>query len=765
MNYRTLPTTFSLVQPNEKKPYYIPIQCKEVYPYFEKQGAPLIQLHGQWKKIRVNDPKLTMRIRDVNALDKLRREVAGITLKDFNDQQMIDHFLPGVENRIGHKAASHGEGMETYEAGVWYRKIIKVKKQSNKIYLFKALSMSCVADLFINDIHIGTHEGSFNPFSFDVTHALLEGENVFALRVHNIPWGSRIDTIPAQSGSDYFNYTGVIHDFWIEEIPMVSVRRVDLVSRSLEEMEATIIIVNKSELDQKLSLNFEVYSTHITHKNLGTDFAKDLIDTSLFKLPTQTIEIKSDSFERVSFLFNTSNLKAWGLLDPHLYVLKTTTAEETLFHEFGVRTLSTNKRSILLNGKAVFLNGMARHEESLDKGRSLSHEDIVSECLELNKMNLNFTRTGHYPNHPLTYRVLDRLGIASMMEVPLWQHENEHFKAQINRRLDQQMWREMIFTQRNRPSVFLWSTQNECNGNDYRLAYNRLLVNDLRKCFDDGRLTTQSAAADRPGYSDPSMDPLDVLGYTLYFGVFHGQPHNTESPYIENAYLGTYDYLKAAHRTHKKPIIVSEYGLWSSAGESVQLAVTLNNLRAFTELRNLNFDGSECEKGFVTGINYWTINDWFVNHNAWIQSMGFKTLERKEKPIVFKLRPLYERLIHPRIGADSDHNLFKGHRYISGPNAVLYLNANGFDASKWAFLVIKADDPMYNEGFELIISDKKGEIQTLHVERMDERMVFHLWMLNPHFLKEMIALTISTTSTDRRIHLRQIDCVNSFKKS
>ena len=758
MNYRTLPSTFSLVQLNEKVPHYIPMQCKEVYPYFEKQGFPTIQLHGTWKKIRVNDPKLTMRIRDVNALDKLKQEVPGITLRNFDDQHLLDHVLPGVENRIGHKAASHGEGMETYEAGVWYRKIIKVKKQTNKIYLFKALSMGSVADLFINDVHIGTHEGSFNPFSFDVTKALVEGENVFALRVHNILLGSRIDTIPAQAGSDYFNYTGVIHDFWIEEVPWVSVRRVDLVSKSLKETELTLIVVNRSSQDHKLTMNFEVYSTNITSKNLGSDYAKDLIDASLFRLQAKTIDVKSNSIERVSFKVDTSSLKPWGLLDPHLYVLKTTTEEETLYHEFGVRTLSTNKHSILLNGKAVFLNGMARHEESLDKGRSISHEDIVSECLELKKMNLNFSRTGHYPNHPLTYRVLDRLGMASMMEVPLWQHENEHFKAQINRRIDQQMWREMIFTQRNRPSVFLWSTQNECNGNDYRLTYNRLLVNDLRKCFDDGRLTTQSSAADRPGYSDPSMDPLDVLGFTLYFGIFHGQPHNTETPYVDNAYLGTLDYLKAAYKTHKKPIVVSEYGLWSSAGDVAQLSVIMNNLRAFIELRNLNFDGSESERGFVTGINYWTINDWFVNHNTWIQSMGFKTLERKDKPIVLRVKPLYERLIHPRLGVNSDHNLFKGHRYITGPNAVLYLNATGFDASKWPFLVIKADDPMYNDGFELNISNRKGEIQTLKAERMDENMVFHLWMLNPDFLREMIALTISTTSSERRIHLRRIDC-------
>jgi len=260
------------------------------------------------------------------------------------------------------------------------------------------------------------------------------------------------------------------------------------------------------------------------------------------------------------------------------------------------------------------------------------------------------------------------------------------------------------------------------------------------------------------------MAPLDVLGYTMYYGIFHGQPHDTQHPDLDNAYTGTLDYLLAAHQFHKKPVLVSEYGIWSSAGEEVQREIALNNLRAFVELRNVNFDGSESERGFISGINYWTINDWFVNHNTWIQTMGFKTLDRQEKTIVSVLKPLYKALISTDYETLADHHLFMGHRYIEGPKAVLYLNANGFDVSKWPYLVIKADDPMFSDGFKLEISNKKGEIQVLKAERMDEMMIFHLWMLKAEFLKEMVALTLMSESSQRRIHLRQIDCVSAFKK-
>jgi len=761
MNYRTLPPTFQLIT-DEKSGISIPFQNKVIYPSFEAQNNPMISLHGVWKKVRVNDPKLSLHIRDERTIDKLRTEVKGITLSNFNDHDLKDHRLPGVENTIGHKIEAHNKGMETYEAGVWYRKIITVDKQEDRVYLFKALAMSMIADLFINDVYIGTHEGSFNPFSFDITQALHAGDNVFALRVHNIPWGSRIDTIPAQDGTDYFNYTGVIHDFWIEEIPQVSVRRVDLIPKTLKECEVTLIAVNSTNKTQVLTLGFEVYGTNITNENLGSDCAASLCADLVSTLENKTLKLEPNTYEVIRFTFDTTHLKPWELLDPSIYVLKTSTPYETLTHDFGVRILSTTKQSILLNGQVVFLNGMARHEEHLNKGRSLSHQDIVEACLQLKQMNLNFTRTAHYPNHPLTYRILDRLGIASMMEVPLWQHEDEHFKAQLNRRIDQQMWREMCFVQRNRPSVFLWSTQNECNGDNYRVMYNRRLVNDLRDHFDDGRLTTQSAAADRPGYSDPSMAALDVVSYTLYFGIFHGQPHNTEHPDLANAYLGTRNYLLSAHKYHKKPILVSEYGIWSSAGSSVQHAIIINNLRAFSELRTMNFDGSQNKRGFVTGINYWTINDWFVNHNTWIQSMGFKTLDRSDKSIVSAIKPHFKALISPKYSPCDPLRLWRGHQYLTSPNSLIYSNANGFDASKWAYMGIKGDDPMSDDGFSLVITNKNGEEKTLIVEKIEELMIFHLWLLDDGFLKNMVALTILVNDSGRRIHLRQIDCFNSF---
>ena len=751
MNYRTLTPTFSVESINHIP---VPFSGGDVYPSFDPQPHPIIELGGVWHKHRVNNPNLTIRIRDEEALRKLRSELPGITHPDYMGP-LTPHTLPGVENVIHHRIAAHNEGMETYEGGAWYRRVLRIAKDPQKVYLFKALAMAYVADLFINDVYIGTHEGSFNPFAFDVTNALVEGDNVFALRVHNIPWGSRIDVIPAQSGTDYFNYTGVIHDFWIEVLPQTAIRRIDVLP--LDDRQAKIAIIAKHVGSQPdpLPLTLSVHRLIITPQTLGEPRADRLCGAQVMG-PIHATVAWTDAIGTAAVMLPTTDLEPWELRRPSLYVLKVETPHEVFYQEFGVRTVSTHKLALTLNGHPVFLNGMARHEDSVDYGRSQPIHDLVKDAQALADLGLNFSRTAHYPNHAMTVRILDRLGIATQLEVPLWQHEDAHFKAQRKRKIDLQMWREMIFAQRNRPGVLLWSTQNECNGNTYRTGYNRMLVNDWKKHYFDGRLSTQSSAADRPGYSDPSMAPLDVVGFTMYFGVFHGQPHNTGSPFVDEAYTQTKQFLLQAQRIHRKPIIVSEYGIWSSAGDQVQHDIALNSLKAFSELRGLDFDGSPAAKGSLAGINYWTINDWFVNHNHWTQTMGFYTLDRQPKPILTTIGPLLRQLTENPYESRKDSTLWVGDRFVWGSGGELFRSKTPVNLASYPFLVIEMDDPMFTDGFTLVIESVFGEKTPLWVPKTMDPTIIHLWTLPKHHLTQMVALSIETNETERRIHVRSV---------
>src|SRR6185437_13809406 len=152
-------------------------------------------------------------------------------------------------------------------------------------------------------------------------------------------------------------------------------------------------------------------------------------------------------------------------------------------------------------------------------------------------------------------------------------------------------------------------TQNESTEVELRTAYNIRVVRDWKEHYYDGRLSTQSAAADQPGAHDPSMEPLDVAGRTMYFGIFHGSTY----------YEGTRSFLKAAHAAYPdKPILNTEFGHWTGeegAEESKQLATYEDTLRALMEKATVSMSGTLRSEGFVAGIDFWIMYDWYVNHN------------------------------------------------------------------------------------------------------------------------------------------------------
>ena len=150
--------------------------------------------------------------------------------------------------------------------------------------------------------------------------------------------------------------------------------------------------------------------------------------------------------------------------------------------QFGIRTVKTEGNKFLLNNKVVFLTGAARHEDHPVLWKSVTKEVIFNDLKIVKNLNINFLRTAHYPNHPYTYLILDRLGITAMQEVPIWQMDQAApWLIQNNtRKLHLQMFREMVFKDYNRPSMILWSTSNECHEETNRIIYNQMVVDDLK---------------------------------------------------------------------------------------------------------------------------------------------------------------------------------------------------------------------------------------------------------------------------------------------
>ncbi|MFA5803978.1 MAG: glycoside hydrolase family 2 TIM barrel-domain containing protein [Melioribacteraceae bacterium] len=639
----TLEPTLSLVEVNGIQ---IPYQNGFPLPTFEKQSRVVINLAGDWKKQRFTaNHNISLAKRDALGLSNIVAEAANRHLSTFNDSSWETKTLPGVENKIN----TFPKPPEFYTDGIWYRKTFNVDAaNAGKFVKLIFYSVNYVCDVWINDQYVGYHEGGYTPFAFDVSSKLnYGGTNTIAVRVDNIAWDTRNDIVP-YTKCDWFNYSGIIHDVYLEVSDPVSVIRTNVVPLNLNgDLQTIVVVSNKSSSSKNVSVSIEIFNAKVDQTNITSELAADLVgEPAPIGILTQgnTI-IPADSVAVLRPGIKIINPKIWTPKEPNLYVMKVTVSSDgktvdKYFTQFGIRTVGTNQGKFTLNDRIMFLPGIARHEEHPLYGRSVPKDIIYSDLNTIKSLNAIYVRTAHYPNHPYTYLIADRLGLAIMEEIPVyWFDTPESFNIQNNQRhIHQQMFREMVFKDYNRPSVIMWSTSNECKEEAGRLFYHNVIKQDYKTNYNDGRLLTQSAAADRPGPNDPTMPPLDVAGWTLYYGIFYG---------ASGSYLGpTFSFLNNARTANpNKPIIDTEFGYWSSENGSTtneQSNVLTQTFNAFKLHTPYDAAGNVNSNGFLMGTTWWCVFDWYQYKSNGYQTMGLISMDRQtEKPVAANLRSTY----------------------------------------------------------------------------------------------------------------------------
>jgi len=551
--------------------FVVPYACGRPMPGIERQPSrQLVDLAGEWRAERVTvDHQLSLTNRRVS-LSAIEEEGRGRHLVDHDDSGWRTHRVPLPENVN-----------ERYEDGVWYRRVVRTAAPGREERIrLTFLAVNYIADVWLNGRWIGCHEGGYSPFSLDVTHAVVDGDNLIAVRVDNPPWDSRTDIVPAVV-SDWWNYTGVIQDVYLERLPAVSVARVDVVPTAVigdppgrAEFVVTVVVDRPDEAaGPGPVVRARLAEAVVPRRLLGTSAPADLEGAPASwqgEGPHEVVIDPETGDGAVRFAGVVDQPRWWTPQTPNLYVLTVELIDrgrivDSFATQIGLRTVAVaaDSPAVLLNGRRVAFHGVARHEDWADTGRTVaSPERVVEDLIDIRTTGATLLRTAHYPNHPLTYLVADRVGLAVVEEIPTWWFDTYHFADQLHRGIGEQMWREMVFRDYNRPSVLFWSATNEAISVEHRAEFLRRVVHDLRR-YDDGRLVTQAAAADRPGPHDPTQSLVDVAGWTTYFGVFGCTAAGSEADLTER-------FLDRAHAAWPdKPLLVAEFGMWAREDDAL----------------------------------------------------------------------------------------------------------------------------------------------------------------------------------------------------
>lgn len=579
-------------------------------PTFSYQPRRRLDLGGRWRiqTARMDDDlSLTSRSQ---SLKRIVAEAGGREQPSFDDTAWSTVDVPG----------SYDPPSTPSGNGAWYRKAFDVPSDwQNQTVTLKFGAANYIADVWLNGHYLGYHEGGSTPFAFDGTDAIVPGDiNTIAVRVDNPPWGTRQDIVP-WGLTDWWNYGGLTQPVWMEATPAVYAVRADVVPH-LDGADIAVTVHQRGGASAPVQVGLDILPATVDPNNLTNPDPLSLIPSGGLPIVSQRLDggqLARDGTSQVHASFSLNNGDLWSPQSPALYVLQVEVfwqdrAVDRLFESFGLRRIAVDAKSprLLLNGSPVQYAGVALHDERVYPavngrprgGPVVTPDDIMILLEKANTTNMQLIRADHHPANPLLLMLADRLGYAIWEEIPLYHYTPATFAIAMDRGIPQQMLSEMDLRDMNHPSVLFHGLANESTGGPEREQALAALHN-LDRSIDGTRLTGQAAYGNQP--DDRTSRPLDVAGYTTYYGVFYGP----------DAGIGTAHALQVAHATFpKKPIVILEFGRWADtiAEQGEQRRILTDTYQAVAPYLDDN------PNGFVGASVWWTLDDY------WTQRPGLK---------------------------------------------------------------------------------------------------------------------------------------------
>lgn len=427
-----------------------------------------------------------------------------------------------------------GVEYKDFMAAVWYRRTFTLPEeaQGKRVLLhFGAVDFRCEA--WVNGKSVGVHEGGYVSFTFEITDALVPGENTLVVcadddqRAGFQPYGKQSARYESY-GCSYTRTTGIWQTVWLEFLPETHIEKIKIFPS-----------VETGSFDVEALL-----------KGAGTL----TVEAAYEGRPMGAASVKAEGgLVRLHLPLQETHL--WELGCGRLYDLKLTYGEDRVQSYAGLRSVRLDGYRFLLNGKSVFQRTVldqgfypdgiytAPSDQALENDIHLSmacgfngarlHEKIFEERFLYHCDRLGYMVWGEFPNWGLDVTRPD----AVYSVLPEWLEEMER--------------------DFNHPALIGWCPFNETWDRDHRKQDD----NVLRAVY----LATKSA--------DPTRPCIDTSGnYHVVTDIYdvHDYEQNVEifkNHYDELANGGEL-WDQVNHRgtgirqqyDGKLPVFISEYG-------------------------------------------------------------------------------------------------------------------------------------------------------------------------------------------------------------
>lgn len=365
----------------------------------------------------------------------------------------IESKLSRVQKRISKKEI------------LWYHRTFEIPSSWNgQDVLLHFGAVDWEATVYINGQKIGSHQGGYDPFSFNITRALNNSESQEIVVEVWDPSSDGSQPIGKQKsvpeGIFYTPVSGIWQTVWLEPVPKQSI----------------VSIKMTPDIDN------EVISLIVKSNSSGTK--KDCLTIKAFDGNKEVASLKG-SFGEILNL-SIKNPKLWSPASPYLYDLKVTFKQNNKVIDevksyFGMRKISlgTDKNGyhrLKLNNEFLFQFG------TLDQGwwpdglyTAPSDEALKYDIETTKKLGFNTIRK-HVKVEPARwYYHCDKIGMLVWQDMPngdglgKWRGPSGYDEIESSRKPQSEHqyrkeWKAIMDANHNKPSIVIWVPFNEAWG-------------------------------------------------------------------------------------------------------------------------------------------------------------------------------------------------------------------------------------------------------------------------------------------------------------
>ena len=430
--------------------------------------------------------------------------------------------------------------LRDYRGEFFYKKNFNIKELSkDSVYYLYFGNVNYYSQVWLNGQSIGSHEGGYTPFSFDITRN-LKNNNVLIVKVllpsdngPNYPFPE----IPHGKQTWYGTAGGILGDVFIIKTSKNHIKNIYItpdIDDSQIKIKGEASVVNKDR-----TILFRTYDPN------GQKVEEDRY--SLTEKFEQNISIQ--------------NLILWDIDSPKLYKLEVSILDKNKLIDkfskyFGMRKIEIKDKKIFLDNRPIFIMGTL--DQDFYPGTHYippSEEFVKNELILAKQMGLNCLRYHIKVPHPWYLKWADRLGVLVWYDMPNWDRSTPKAKVRGEKLLE-----EMVAYDYNHPSVIIRTIINESWGLDLPGNYEdrKWLENmyDKLKALDPTRLVVDNS----PCFNNFHVK-TDINDFHNYF-AFPDRFSSTKLWVSDYASSPPWTFGPNSTRKGDEPLLVSEFGNW-----------------------------------------------------------------------------------------------------------------------------------------------------------------------------------------------------------